>query len=491
MTALLSALGAGVSSKKILDYLMRKSPELAPKISTALASGLSAEKILKWFSKDKNFGKLKSSMENEYPMQQNANPLVQAQNIRNQNLGQDSASALQRHLPSIAGGLTAAVAAPYATRAAQGVLARALPSSLTGIGSQSPSGISQAIQNVVNPDISSMVSPSGSPQEQNQLKSSSFQPPVNPTIAQPEASNLPQVKSNIATEILNKFPGVEAKINDMLASKNTPEAIAQYFKQFNPNQTKKLEKEAGVSIQEIISEYVAKKQTEEPAHVEPQGQELDVPEETGEVEPVKIETGHTVASPQGIGEVKAIRNGKAIIEVDGKKHQVNEDELETEPEEVKTSTLEFNPSSVPEELRSAPLNEVYLPHDRRHVTIKYNAGLKPIRYIYFRKDNQPIPTDYINKIVEGVQLPVTSGLNFWGAWDASKSDSRGSANYEELVSNSQEEGEPDDSSKEYWMIKEEALYEHPYLEKAGKEELRRKEKEFNEAKKKRRKKKNP
>jgi ABC-type glycerol-3-phosphate transport system substrate-binding protein len=56
------------------------------------------------------------------------------------------------------------------------------------------------------------------------------------------------------------------------------------------------------------------------------------------------------------------------------------------------------------------------------------------------------------------------------------------------VKNAQEEGEPDDPSKEYWFIQEEALYEHPYMEKKGKEELRQLEKEFNEKRKKRKKK---
>lgn len=202
----------------------------------------------------------------------------------------------------------------------------------------------------------------------------------------------------------------------------------------------------------------------------------------------RIKKSNIVASHEGIGEVKEIRNGQAIIDVDGKLHKVKEHELESEPEEVIESKFDFDPSKIPEELRSAPLNEVYTPGDRRHVTVKFNAGLKPVRYLYYRKDGQPIPDQFISKIKEGVQLPITSGLNFWGAWDASKSDSRGAANYQELVSNSQEEGEEDDPSKEYWLIKEEEIYSHPYNEKAGKEELRRREKEFNEANKKRKKK---
>src|SRR6185436_7875678 len=183
MTALLSTLGAGVSDKKVLEFLMRKSPELAPNISSALASGLSAEKIVKWFSKSQNFEKLKSSMEDEYPMGANANPLVQAQNVRGQNLGQDPASALQRNLPGIAAGVGAAAAAPYVSKGAQYVLSRALPQSVTGVGSQSPADTSQAIQNIVNPNVSSSAPTQGMPLT-SQIKNTSFQPPV--------ASNIPQ-----------------------------------------------------------------------------------------------------------------------------------------------------------------------------------------------------------------------------------------------------------------------------------------------------------
>lgn len=44
-----------------------------------------------------------------------------------------------------------------------------------------------------------------------------------------------------------------------------------------------------------------------------------------------IAKNDTVSTPHGIGEVKEIRNGKAIVEVDGKKHQIDEDELESSP----------------------------------------------------------------------------------------------------------------------------------------------------------------
>ncbi len=82
--------------------------------------------------------------------------------------------------------------------------------------------------------------------------------------------------------------------------------------------------------------------------------ERDEQEKAPEAESIKIEKGSVASSPQGIGEVKEIRNGKAIIEVDGKKHAVNEDELEkpkyTEDEIADAYDKMFE--MIPEEHRS-------------------------------------------------------------------------------------------------------------------------------------------
>jgi hypothetical protein len=269
--------------------------------------------------------------------------------------------------------------------------------------------------------------PLNPPQSQS-LGTTPLQPPVAPTISQPQSSIPSQVKPNIATEILNKFPGVESKINDMLASKNTPEAIAQYFKQFNPSQTKKLEKEAGVSIQEIISEYVAKKQTEEPKSMEPQGQELDVPEETAEVETPKIETGHTVVSPQGMGEVKAIRNGKAIIEVDGKKHQVNEDEL------IQSPIPEKDLADLYDDLVSGIEKATGKQVSRNVDWAGYDPNTNELAYKPHGSDKlyayEDISPDDVELLTSLLTQRKSTGENFIGAWQAGTESPIGAAMYQ-------------------------------------------------------------
>jgi len=437
-----------------------------------------------------------------------------------------ASAALSRVAPAIANNLKNAIPA------AGNALQRAAPQ-LFGQGSIPQQA--QAMQNATNPVATNKNNTSALSNTMPQQVSNTSQPPignqVSPNIAQPQPVAQPQGIVN-PREYLEKL-GIRDKVDNLLKAGNSPEQAAAAL-------GIKRSGEAKIDPELLANIDAYSKETLKNEAMQPQGALLSdakilgkdqtektdlldkarkLVQETGNMNPTFIQRklslpyaeasklvdqlkaegikeeakpitkNETVMSPHGVAEVKEIRNGQAIIDVDGKLHKVKEDELEAEPEEVRQAKFDFDPETVPEDLRSAPLNEVYTPANRRHVTVKYNAGLKPIRYMYVRKDGQPISEEYIDKIKKGVQLPVSSGKSFWGTWRADESDSRGAANYEELVSNSQEEGEEDDPSKEYWFIKEEAVYEHPYMEKAGKEQLRAMEKEFNEKNKKPRKKK--
>lgn len=486
-----SVLSQGFTSQQIIDYIVKKFPQHADKIKSAMAAGYTTDQVLKYLSKDK-----KGLYEDEEPKTEYAKTLQkdmqQRQDINQSALG--------------AGGMAvSALAAPMAANALKRALPTALGSLIPGAtaASQSQNTQQQALQPPVN-----QVNPENIPQQvqQNQAPSAMPSAPISPSSppVQPEVNNMP-TKTPDVRGILDKY-GLSQHVDKLSERNKDPKQIAAVLYSRFPKEMRQFQDEAGKHMEDAIGDYLASSQNalkptelvenpqispknaQNPSLNEKKSLKVDEPSYNSPEEK-PIAKSDIVASPQGVGEVKEIRGGEAVIDVDGKLHKVKEDDLQPEPEEVKQAKLGFDLKDIPEDLRSAPLNEVYLPHDRRHITVKYNAGLKPIRYIYFRKDNKPIATDYINKIVSGVQLPITSGLNFWGAWDSSKSDSRGTANYHELVANSQEEGEPDDPSKDYWFIKEEALYEHPYLEKKGKEELRQLEKEFNEKRKKPRKKK--
>lgn len=271
-----------------------------------------------------------------------------------------------------------------------------------------------------------------------------------PILTEEASHALQDIKGRLGEESESDY---EENINEKSAKKHV-----DYLNKFHEKEKSKLKEEESKRQQDRIAKAIAKH---------------DV-----------------VSSPQGIGEVKEIRNGQAIVEVDGKLTKVKEEDLQPEPEEVKKAKIEFNLEDVPEDLRSAPLNEVYAPAHRKHVTIKYNSDVgkdKSKRYIFFKKDGSPVDEDIIQKLREGSQLPVTSNETFWGAWNAKTQDSRGTVAYHELSKLAQKEGEEDDPSKPYWFEEEEEVFTHGYSKMAEKK-LKEEEKKFNEAKKKRKKK---
>lgn len=452
------ALSSGFTSKQVIDYILKKFPNHSDKIKNAMTAGFTTDQILKFLS-----GGRKALASIESNEKEGA---TEFQQTRNRDIGRREK--INERGAQAGALLGTSIAAPMAASALKHALPTNLSSMIPALTGQSPQQTQQT-QSSQPPNSPVNPAPANIPQ-----------PPVNqsaPIVAQP--SNIQQSKGiSNPKEYLEK-KGVLQAVNESLKRGNNPEQVAAELGIKRSGNTK-IDPELLQNIEEYAK--TAQEQPQERTAMEPSSQKPD--EVQPKAETPKIEKNSVVSSPQGVGEVKEIRNGQAIVDVDGKLHKVKEEELESEPEEVKQATLGFDPATVSDDLRSAPLNEVYLPTDRRHVTVKYNAGLKPVRYLYYRKDGQPIPDDYVSKIIEGLQLPVSSGKSFWGTWSADQSDSRGAANYDELVKNAQEEGKPDDPSKLYWFVKEEAIYEHPYMEKAGKEELRRGEKEFNEANKK-------
>jgi predicted GNAT family acetyltransferase/translation elongation factor P/translation initiation factor 5A len=303
MTPILTALGSGISARKILEFLSRKSPDIGEKITKALASGLSAEKVLGFFSKDQNFDKLKQSMESQYSMDNNSNPLVQAQNVRSQNLGQDPASALQRNLPGIAGGIAASVAVPYASRAAQGALSRALPASLTGVGSQSPGSISPSTPAVAPQNSNIMPQQQQTPQQQNPLSNPS-QPPVNGTNI-PKQQALPQDKVNpIDPEDYLSKKGVLEIVKSWTSQGIKPEAIEAMISTKNG---------VGKEDPELLENIRAYAQKQPP------------PEETGQA--IQPPSPTPTTAPEGKKPTNSIDSGSKLIEnpTKGSTHEIIRD----------------------------------------------------------------------------------------------------------------------------------------------------------------------
>ncbi len=336
---LASALAGGYSTKQIMQLLIRQFPQHADKIKGALKAGFTADQVVKFLGGGRKAVNQESEGLTEHEQTRSKDIL------RRENVNQGALKGAG--MAALAGG--ASLAAPMAKAALQ----RAAPQLL------GPGAVTSGTGNGMGPS-SNMTGLQGltqatQTQPGNLISPSSSQPPISPNIPQQAQPVQPEVNPINVSEIMNKYPGFESKINDMMRAKVDPERIVNYFREFNPSQVKKLEKETGKPIDEIILGYIESKAQEpkkalsreeslgafregkiqreaqdqflkeevKPTSMESQGQELDEAKEAP-----KITKGSTVASPQGIGEIKEIRNGKALIEIDGKKHQVDEKDLE-------------------------------------------------------------------------------------------------------------------------------------------------------------------
>lgn len=504
MNSIMNAMSSGYSTKQIIDFIIRKFPQHKDKIKNAMAAGYTADKVLQFLSDGRKGVNDQSNNKTEFEQ------LRESQRKRDSNqLKTAGAVGLAAVTPMIAPMATAALGriAPTAANA----LSRALPQSLQNIAPQIANAIQPTLPNQgTQPAPQSPISPQVTP-----TQSSPQQPPINPvnlgnanTIPQPDNTMQPKVNNDNSSKLWASFEKGRDKGFDFdsdaflkVAKKmkstgeiRSREDFDRFYQLFESKKSEGLD--LPTALKEAAGEYDVNKlspteqqgenplqQAQEQALMEPQGEELDVPEETPAP---KIEKASVVSTPQGIGEVREIRNGEALVEVDGKLHKVPEGELQPEPEEVKKSKIEFNLDDVPEDLRSAPLNEVYAPAHRKHVTIKYNSDVgkdKSKRYIFYKKDGSTINENIIENLRNGSQLPVSSGKTFFGGWNADTQDSRGTVAYHELTKMAQKFGDEDDPSKPYWFEEEEEVFTHGFSKMAEKK-LKEEEKKFNESNKK-------
>ncbi len=435
MTALLSALGSGLSAHKILEYLMRKSPQLAPRITKALASGLSAEKVVKFFSKDQNFEKLKESMEKDYPMENNANPLVQAQNVRKQNLGTDPTSSFQRNAGPALGAAAGIGTSMALSRAIPAILQRGVGA----LGAASPQTTQTMPQIGMQGTLPTSQSPMGpgpnSPGVQvmpnapvNQQAPNIPQPPI-PTQA---INPVRDIKKSV--DII-KSTGHEATVKNLIEGGLSPRDIKDTLGQImGKKNLKELEKMSG-GIEQAIEDYAQtmQSQPQEQPPMESPGMQLDegqpqieeskvstsVP--TQEIENVPeeikpIQKHETVSTPQGIGEVKEIRNGKALVEVDGKIHKVDEDELIQSPiSQDELADLHDNLIKGIEEHTGKEIskNVEWAGYDPKLNVLAYKPWMGGGK-IYTYKDISPEDVTELQNILAERK---TSGENYIGAWE--------------------------------------------------------------------------
>lgn len=403
MNSFYQALDQGYSPEEIIGFISKAIPQLSPQIKKATRAGYNIQQVLGFLAKNFDTESHKGMSESQ----------IHAANRR----------ADAKRTKYGLGVAATAVAAPIAASVASSALSRALPTSLkNAINSTSQTGLAlNAAQQPQIPPSAATVGVTPQPQSQlgNQQTSSTSQPPVNaPSVAQ--TAQVPQAQG-ISTNIIKNSLAYKRQIDALINSGNGPEEIEAYLKKFQPSFIKTIEKNGGGSFKDVVSAYIQEKTRDEAMQPDGSGinakepqlqEEAGLPEEAKQPE-AKIEKNATVIAPQGVGEVKEIRNGKAIVEVDGKRHQVDESELESSPipEKDMGELLDALNKQIEVETGeevSRAINLVGFSPETRSVIVVYNSG---DIYPYDDLDDEDIE---IATNLQGMRR--TSGNNYIGPW---------------------------------------------------------------------------
>ena len=297
MNPIFQALNQGYSNEEVISFLSKAIPQFSKPISKAKQLGYSVNEILGFLSK--------------MTTQRSASFAQQRQNE----------SEMIKHGLKL--GATLGGSALLAN-AGKNVLSRALPSILG-------QNIGQPTQNIPNVPGGSDSNLPGSKGAEAPLPNVPIQTEtpldqnIGQNIGQPEQNlqpKLPEISPiKDISSILEKTK-TKDMIDRLAKSGNGSKEISAYFNKFSPKHVKEIEKESGKSFDETISDYLSQ-------GVQNQSKEIEQTQEVEEVKPMKV--GNTVITPHGIGNVKALREGQSIVEIDGKKHKIDEDDLMDSP----------------------------------------------------------------------------------------------------------------------------------------------------------------
>lgn len=400
MNSFYEALESGYSPDQILDFLSKAIPQISKPISKARRFGYPAQQIIGFLSKSFDKEDRRGMSESE---RHAANRRADAERTK---FGLKAVGA--------------AVAAPILGGVVRNAISRALPGSLQQGVSQSLLPNIQSTPNDKNQNGIASGPMQGMPPGINS-QTSAQQPPISevaPSI--PQAPNLtqpviPQRDIKKSVDIL-KGIGQEASVKNMLEKGMNPKDIAGVVKQFMPkDQWKALEKSEG-GIEGLITDYaqsiqdMAKEPIKTLENAIPEAQPiLESPTLIEEPKPETkpIEKKSLVSSPQGIGEVKEIRNGKALVDIDGKVHQVDEEDLEAEPEDI-ADLYDSLFKAIPDQYKSRMMNYAGYDEEANELLFRPHGGAA---YVY-----KNIPQEFAEDLKNRLHRAKTTGKNMYGMW---------------------------------------------------------------------------
>ncbi len=397
MNPIAQGLALGYSAQKMLGFLSKAFPALAPKINQAKSQGHSIEQILGFISK---------TMETDYPKGM-SQPEIHAANSKKQETltkhgltalgGLAGSMALKHALPNNIAQMFGGGNSPNQPANAQVPQQNTMQAQGTGQGLNSPTGNVAGQQNVAN----TQTQPQGINQSQ--------QPPIQnvnnvTSVTQPQQTPQPEQIIN-PNEYLEKL-GIKDKVDDLLKRGNSPEQTAAVL-----GMKGGMGKVRGEIDPELLANIDAYSKLPH-----------SVPEE--KTENVPIAKNETVSTPHGIGEVKEIRNGKAIVEVNGKKHQIDEEELEAAPLPEKDlaalydELIEGIESETGEDVSRMVQWAGYNPETNTLQFLPHTGKL--YKYGNISPEDAALLTDILS-------TRKTSGENFIGAWKAGSKSPIGAA----------------------------------------------------------------
>lgn len=396
MEAIFKALGAGFKPKQILDYVLKKFPNQGGKIKSAIAAGYTADQIMSYLTK----GKYQTEPEPS-----------KGGTLHEQTRSQDINKAEQRNSNALKGAALAAgaVAAPSAISALQ----RAIPSGLQDL----IPGMLPASQD--SSQLAGNSSINISPEKIQEIQASSKTPYVDNNLSSNEAIN--QTK-----QIINKpeyvtgldMLGIRDKLERMRLQGKSHEIIKAAAKKMLSKE-QMAEMEPGY-FDNLITSFLDGEPTMQMIDKETR----DVKPLYNEEESAPIEKGHTVITPNGIGKVLENRNGKTLVEVDGKKVQLDEDALESSniPEKELADLYDDMIGGIEketgEDISRMTSWAGYDPKKNELAFLPHDGGL----YIY----NNISPED-VEQLTSILNTRKTSGENFIGAWKAGSKSPIGAA----------------------------------------------------------------
>lgn len=458
-SVIMKALSKGYTAKSILSYLSNKFPNYANAISTASAAGFAANTILNQLVNRKD----KSLNDDEYLTDSEKSDKSDQEKTKKAALG------LGASVLGIAG-LGAGLSSNLLKNTPQ------ILSSL--INTESDSTLIPTENLNANPTQDANIVPQNvAPQTPGQQIGQQIQSPItqalqpsNPTQIAQASQALPQTQpifeqmlqgvdvTNLSQPQQDQLKFL-AMISDQLQSKGKTLKDPE-FKNLSSKIKKVIAGTPGMMTQEL-GRFPKEETNVNPLYI------TKNEEPTSIIEPKKIENtksiqkGESVVTEDGnLAEVKGTSGNNFLIEEKGKVRQVPMDSLRSQPEAIKKAKIVFDPSKVPESERSAALAmSLPMPDNSSIINVFPDGSI----YLYRRKDGKPIEDSIIKRVIEGQDIPMTTGETFMGAWNQDNGDSRGSAAYKELTSMAQDATKPDDPTKPLVFEKITNSYTHGYL----------------------------